>query len=167
MAKKNETLINLLTQVPWWVSVVLAAIFYVVLKFIVPAIEFQSFALKGIINAAPQIAHLVAFVILIPAPVAAFNAWRKRKLFHSQKDLNSVRSLSWREFEELVAEVYRRQGYTVMLNGMPKIARFATITLPSFYNTIFYTFFRTAFWTNNHETSFVKLKFYDSMAILN
>jgi len=116
MARKNETLINLLTQVPWWVSVVFAAIFYVVLKFIVPAIEFQSFAIKGIINTAPQIAHLVAFVILIPAPVAAFNAWRKRKLLHSQKDLNSVRSLSWREFEELVAEAYRRQGYTVIEN---------------------------------------------------
>ena len=113
----SETLINLLTQVPWWVSVVLAAIFYVVLKFIVPAIEFQSFAIKGIINATPQIAHLVAFVILIPAPVAAFNAWRKRKLLLSQKDLNSVRSLSWREFEELVAEAYRRQGYTVIENS--------------------------------------------------
>jgi hypothetical protein len=94
MARKNETLINLLTQVPWWVRVVLAAIFYMVLKFIVPAIEFQSFAIKGIINAAPQIAPLVAFVILIPAPVAAFDAWRKRKLLHSQKDLNSVRSPS-------------------------------------------------------------------------
>jgi restriction system protein len=78
MARKNETLINLLAQAPWWVSVVLAAIFYVVLKFIVPAIEFQSFAIKGLINAA--------------------------------------RSLSWREFEELVAKAYRRQGYTVIEN---------------------------------------------------
>ena len=35
---------------------------------------------------------------------------------HKQKDLDSIKSLSWREFEELTAEAYRRKGYSVVEN---------------------------------------------------
>jgi restriction system protein len=46
-----------------------------------------------------------------------FESRRKRKLLDSQEDLESIRSLSWREFEELVGEAYRRRGYTVKENA--------------------------------------------------
>src|SRR5690606_11689954 len=35
----------------------------------------------------------------------------------AQKDSESIRSLSWREFEELLAEAYRRKGYSVVENS--------------------------------------------------
>jgi restriction system protein len=53
---------------------------------------------------------------LIPAPIAALNSWRKRRLLGSQKGIDSIRALGWREFEELVGEAYRRQGYNVAEN---------------------------------------------------
>lgn len=52
-------------------------------------------------------------MLLVPAPLAVIRAWRQRRLLDTQQDLTSIRSLSWREFEALVAEAYRRQGYTV------------------------------------------------------
>jgi restriction system protein len=116
MAKKNETILNLLAQAPWWVSVILSITAYVVFKFIVPAINFQSWVLKGIAGAAPQIALILALVLLIPAPISFFNSLQKRKLLDKQKDLDSIKSLSWKEFEELVAEAYRRKGYSVVEN---------------------------------------------------
>jgi restriction system protein len=87
------------------------------LKFIFPSIDFGSMTAnafaKGISGAAP----FVALVLLLPAPISAYRSWRKRRLLDSQKGLDSIRSLGWREFEELVGEAYRWQGYAVTENN--------------------------------------------------
>ena len=44
------------------------------------------------------------------------NSWCKRKLLDRQESIDTVRNLNWKEFEELVGEAYRRQGYTVYEN---------------------------------------------------
>ena len=41
---------------------------------------------------------------------------RKKKLFDQQSGLESIRSLSWKEFEELTGEAFRRQGCQVTEN---------------------------------------------------
>ena len=62
-------------------------------------------------------ALFVALALLFPAPICAFQSWRKQRLLDGQKSLDSIRGLNWREFEELVGEAYRRQGYTVTENA--------------------------------------------------
>jgi|WetSurMetagenome_2_1015567.scaffolds.fasta_scaffold282661_2 restriction system protein len=120
MAKKNESILNLLARCPWWVSIALSGISYLVLKYIVPAFKVQQDLghafLGGLIKAAPMFAPIVAFLLLIPAPVSLFHSRRKRRLLDYQKSIDTVRNLSWKEFEELVGEAYRRQGYTVFEN---------------------------------------------------
>ncbi|MBN1254661.1 MAG: restriction endonuclease [Deltaproteobacteria bacterium] len=116
MVRKSETILNLLAQAPWWVSVSLSLTVYVVLKFIVPAINFKNWVFKGFADAAPQLALILAILLLIPAPISFFNSLRKRRLLDKQKDLNTIRSLPWKEFEELVVEAYRRKGYSVVEN---------------------------------------------------
>jgi len=116
MARKNESILTLLIQCPWWVSVLLSGIAFVFLRYILPSIDFGSttanaFA-KGISGAAP----FVALVLLLPAPVSALKSWQKSKRLDSQKGLDSIKALGWREFEELVGEAYRREGYTVVEN---------------------------------------------------
>jgi restriction system protein len=79
MARRNEFLLNLLVECPWWVSVIVSGVAFVFLGFILPSIDFggmaaNSFA-KGLSSAAP----FVALVLLLPAPIAALNSWRKRK----------------------------------------------------------------------------------------
>lgn len=116
MARRNESILELLTQVPWWISVVLSVTAFFVLKFIVPAINFQSWVLKGIAGAAPTIAYFVAIILLVPAPISYFNSSRKKKLLDKQKDIDSIKSLAWKQFEELIAEAYRRKSYSVVEN---------------------------------------------------
>jgi restriction system protein len=51
---------------------------------------------------------------------AAVSAWRqvqRRRLLDTRSDLDSLRAMSWRELEQLVAEAYQRLGYQVEENG--------------------------------------------------
>jgi restriction system protein len=121
MARKNESFLETLTFLPWWVSVTLSGASYLALKYIIPSMEIQqkeSFDMayiyyKAIANISPILAPYVALVLLIPAPISAIRFWRKRKLLDDQDSIDSIRQLSWKEFEELVGEAYRRLGYAV------------------------------------------------------
>ena len=77
MGQKDESMLNLLVECPWWVSVIVSAVVFVFLRFILPSIGFGSMAAnafaKGLSGAAP----IVALVLLIPAPIAALNSWFK------------------------------------------------------------------------------------------
>ncbi|HET7560868.1 MAG TPA: restriction endonuclease [Rhodanobacteraceae bacterium] len=53
------------------------------------------------------------------AALASFIAGQKRKkLLEAQTGLDSVRAMSWREFEMLVGEAFRRQGYNTEETGL-------------------------------------------------
>ena len=116
MSKRNDNLIELLSHCPWWVSAGLSASVYVLLGLIVPIIEFEGGLMKGLASAAPALALPLAIVFIVPAPIAFYNSHRKKKLLDKQSDLDSIKSLSWKEFEELIAEAYRRKGYSVVEN---------------------------------------------------
>jgi restriction system protein len=115
--RRNEGLLDLLVEVPWWVSVVLSGFTFVLLRYVVVYLSPANptgFPFAAIIGkAAPMAAPFIALFLLIPAPIAAVRQWRERRLLDSQTDLASIRSLSWQRFETLVAEAYRRQGYVV------------------------------------------------------
>jgi len=116
MAKRDENLLDLLSQCPWWVSVAFSGVVYAVLRIILPAVQFDNWLLRGFAQAAPTIALPLSVVLLVPAGISFFDAARKRKLLNKQTDLDSIRLLSWKEFEELVGEAYRRKGYSVIEN---------------------------------------------------
>ena len=116
MAKRDENLLDLLSQSPWWVSVVVSSVVYAALRFILPGIQFENFVLRGFAHSGPTVAPYVSLVLLLPAPFSFFDSRRKRKLLDKQSDLDSIKSLSWKEFEELVGEAYRRKGYSVVEN---------------------------------------------------
>lgn len=116
MPKKNNDLLPLLTLLPWWANLLLAPLAYVFPSQIVPAILGDNpfaplfapvFTLLGIAGAG---------LFVLGAAVSFVAARRKRHLLDRQTGLDSIRALSWREFEELVAEAYRRDGYRVLEN---------------------------------------------------
>ena len=116
MPRKQENIVTLLLLCPWWVSASLAAVVYVVLKLVVPHIEFQNPVFKGMAGVVPKLAGLASVFLLLLAGMSAINSIRKRELLNRQSGIDSIRALSWREFEELLAEAYRRQGYSVWEN---------------------------------------------------
>jgi len=54
--------------------------------------------------------------LALSAGISLLDSARKRKLLNKQSALNSIKSLSRKEFEELVGEAYRRKGYSVVEN---------------------------------------------------
>jgi restriction system protein len=117
MRKGQPKLFDLLLDAPWWVSVLLALITYLFFTYVLPHIETSNPFINMFKAAFSYMGPLLSGLLLIPAPFAYFNARRKRKLLDTQSNLDSIKALSWKAFEELVAEAFRRQGYRVIENG--------------------------------------------------
>lgn len=117
MPRKNTSFADLLFQAPWWVSVITAAITYVVMGHLLPSVETDNQLINMVFKALAIPAPYFAIFILFIAPFSFFNARRKAKQLDAQKSIETIRQLHWRNFEELVAEAYRRQGYRVTEGG--------------------------------------------------
>ena len=103
----------MLLEIPWWAGIAVAIVVYIVFGLIMPAVAPASPLTPGLEKAAP----FIALVCLIPAPFAGLRHYRRKKLLDTQADIASIRKLHWKEFEKLVAEVFRRIGYTVVDAG--------------------------------------------------
>jgi restriction system protein len=115
--RSKSSILDDLVELPWWVSVVVAAIAFLGLMIVVPAVFSTSVILRPMGEAVRQFAWLLALFLLVPAPIAAFRQYRRKKLLDAQADLTSIRRLSWQEFEKLIAEWFHRIGYTVSEQG--------------------------------------------------
>jgi len=74
MGRKDESLLNLLVECPWWVSVLLSGLAFVFLKFIFPSIPFPGMAANAFTKGLSGVAPFVALVLLLPVPIAAFES---------------------------------------------------------------------------------------------
>ena len=118
MSRRRSGLADLLVVLPWWVSALLAGGSYGLLAWVAPRLEIANPFLQPIAKTtAPLLAPLLALAFLAIAAVSALMARRRRKLLDGQRDLDSLRQTIWQDFERLVGEVYRRQGYRVVETG--------------------------------------------------
>ena len=117
MPRKNTSFADLLFQAPWWMSVITATITYVVMSHVLPSVETDNQLINMVFKAIAIPAPYFAIFILLIAPFSFFNSRRKPKQLDAQKSIETIRQLHWRNFEELVAEAYRRQGYRVTEGG--------------------------------------------------
>jgi len=124
--------VDILSRFPWWVSCIVSATVYIFMKYLIPYIlseyyipageaNAHNFAAhgmyKGFADALSLFAPFIAFILLIAAPVSFINSKRKKQLIEKQEDINTIHSLKWDEFEKLMGEVFRRQGYFVKENS--------------------------------------------------
>lgn len=107
---------NQLVRFPWWVSVILAAVAYAALFWVVPIfIEGQSL-FRPLTSFIENMAPIAAIVMLSVAAVSAYYGFRRGSLLERQTGSDSVGELSWRQFESLVSEAFRRKGFMVLDN---------------------------------------------------
>lgn len=122
-----EDLIDLAAMLPWWVTLPLALIAYLWLHSIatspVPTLanpaDFGShmpgMMLRGL---AVPAQYLLPAALVIGAIASIFGRMRRKKLFDSvASSKNTLESISWRDFELLVGEAFRRKGFTVQETG--------------------------------------------------
>lgn len=127
--KKDESLIEELltfvTILPWWGGPLVAALVYGFLAVFVPSVLMAN-ATDSPVTTIPfgvfskvsvSVAPLVAGIILIVGAVATLKRWASGRALDTQTGAESLRELSWLEFERLLAEAFRREGYTVEPGG--------------------------------------------------
>jgi restriction system protein len=98
MAKRS--LFSILSEQPWWVSLLVAAILFGIVQLFLP--------------------QLALFVALPFVAVAAYVGWKQlRSTSPANVDerLAALRAMPWENFELVISEAYRRQGYTVEASG--------------------------------------------------
>lgn len=106
-----------LLDLPWWMSVVTAGLFFAVLRWLIPFVSSDHFMARALAQGLAAAAPYVALLFLIPAPFAAYRQWRAHRTFERTKSLPAVRDLPWYEFETLISTAYKRLGYDVRTRG--------------------------------------------------
>ncbi len=133
MARRKKTspledVLDLLSLLPWWVCLMLAAVSYVVLSSLAVPIKPSDIQGQGgaMVGAMMQKAlihglatggqYLVPMMCLIAAVISAWRRKQRRELIAGVSQAESSDALdgmSWKDFEILVGESYRQQGYQV------------------------------------------------------
>ncbi|WP_139558172.1 restriction endonuclease [Methylotetracoccus oryzae] len=107
-----------LIRLPWWVSVLIAGIIYTILKYGLPSAAGNNPILAGLARALAPNAHWIALLFLLMAPASFLRSFERRKLLDRQSGIESMRAMSWKEFEVLCGEAFRRKGYQVEETGL-------------------------------------------------
>src|ERR1700739_731219 len=108
MSRRRESNLELLLKLPWWVSATLGVIAFAVLRYGPPAWAGDVNARQIIAKSIPPLAPL-PFVFF--ALIAAGSFWfsrHRRRLVEEQTSLETLRATTWKQFEYLVAEAFRR-----------------------------------------------------------
>lgn len=123
-----EDIVDIVSSFPWWVGCSLAALSYAILHFIagievtkpVGVGEFGSYAGKQLYVKLAYFGQLVLPVAFgLGAFISLIKSFRQRKTYDCvrQGKPEALSSLTWREFEILVGEFFRGQGYEIKQTG--------------------------------------------------
>jgi restriction system protein len=128
MAKKQQSTaddaVDLVAEFPWWVGIALATLSYFVLHHFAvqkPVLGLPSSLRDSIINSAATVGQfLLPLFCVLGALKSAVIRSRRRKLIDRIPAGNpaaAVNSLNWQDFELLVGQAFRVQGYAVTETG--------------------------------------------------
>jgi hypothetical protein len=79
VARRSRTIPDDLALLPWWINVILAALVYLIFKYLIPSISFHNPIYKNIAWTLPGYAYVFGWILLYVAAISAFNALRKGK----------------------------------------------------------------------------------------
>ena len=122
----GTSIVELTALLPWWGGVMLAVASYGVLHLYVsrplpPTSLSDGYMTQAIGHAfATTGQYLLPFLFLLAAVMSAARRWKRRRLITgvAKSDApDALNGLSWREFEMLVGEAFRVQGYSVAETG--------------------------------------------------
>ena len=129
--RKKETavdaLIEAVSRMPWWMGVALALLSYMVLHafatrpppVMTAPTQISSSITHALVNGLASVGqYLLPLLFSIGALVSFFKRRSAKQLHDSaaQRD-DGIANMAWGEFETLVGEFFRRQGYIVMEQG--------------------------------------------------
>lgn len=113
-------------RLPWWLGALLALAAYFSLHRLaqqpLPAAplpgQVGGYLLAALLWALASVGqYLLPLVLLLGAAVSFFRRRKAARLHDAAVYADGVARMSWQDFEWLVAEYFRRQGYAVLHNG--------------------------------------------------
>lgn len=125
MAKRTKGGFEQIAAMPWWLGILIGLIGYVVIRHGIGwyLASSNSPVLSGMGRMLANGAYApFAWIFLIGCWLAALASFigrgRRRQLLDSQTGIDSLRHMSWRQFEQLAGEAFRRQGYAIEETGL-------------------------------------------------
>jgi restriction system protein len=125
-----EDVILLASKLPWWACLIMALVSYGVLHAIAARPMIAPVAGPGQLGAAVSHGlittmamfgqYVLAFAFCMAAILSAITVFRQKKLYSTvatRPDVAVMNEMSWNEFEMLVGEHFRRQGFQVSRLG--------------------------------------------------
>lgn len=131
MARRKKTspiedLLDIASSIHWKISLIIAVIsyfffHYFAIKDLPVATDLHlvanSFGKQLFITFSKFLQYLIPVIFIIGACVSSFKSKHRIKLLDKQSGIESIRDMSWQEFELLVGEAFRRKGFAVRENG--------------------------------------------------
>lgn len=105
MARRNTSLLDGIASLPWFFGVALGIVAFLFVRYVMGGVLAP---LAWVFLAGCWMAALVSFL----------RSRKRKQLLETQTGLDSLARMSWREFEMLVGEAFRRRGYFVEETGL-------------------------------------------------
>ena len=127
MARRKKTspiedLLDIASSIPWKISLIIAVISYFFFHYFATQALPVATDLKSITDSLPKqifinfskfLQYIIPVVFVIGACVSSFKSKHRSKLLDKQSGIESIRDMSWQDFELLVGEAFRRKGFEV------------------------------------------------------
>ena len=130
MARRRQRTLMVIADIaavlPWWAGIGIAVVAYASLH-AVATTNLPSATSMGNRSAlfemvfhgfATVFQYAIPLALLVGAGLSIFGRHRRRSLLESATNPGEVTRMTWQEFELLVGEAYRRQGYRVTETGL-------------------------------------------------
>lgn len=124
-----EDIVDVASKLPWWAGVLMALVSYAVLHSYASSPvstlagpgQMGSFMVKSLTKTLALFGQFVLpFAFLLGALVSFINARKQNKLYEnvaSAQKVGALGEMSWKEFEMMVSEFFRRRGFSTSLTG--------------------------------------------------
>ena len=125
MARRKESWFELIAAMPWPVGIVLGIVAYIGIRYGIgwyfdsrgnPILS--GFAKAADSGAFAPFAWMALGVCWFAALMSFLGRHKRKHLLETQTGLDSLRAMNWQEFEMLVGEAFRRQGYRIEETGL-------------------------------------------------
>jgi restriction system protein len=113
MSSRKKFNVELLLSLPWWLIATMGVLVFIGLRWGLPLWAGDDKNRHLFIDAAVGIAPAILIFFALVSATSFWFSWHRSRLLEQQTGITSIRALSWKQFEFLVAEAYRRQGYQV------------------------------------------------------
>ena len=115
--RRNDGLMDAMAALPWPAGIAAGVLGFLVIRLGFPAWLGEAGPLANAFSPMSGVlACLWLAACLLGALISATQSRKRRRLLNTRTNLESLSATGWRNFERLVGEAFRRQGYAVEEN---------------------------------------------------